>query len=47
MTEPAPVAGDDSGTVTVRRITWEALWRQRPDLRPPNNNRKPSDKRAA
>lgn len=25
-------------TVQVRRISWEALWKLRPDLRPANDN---------
>lgn len=33
---PAPAA--DSGTVQVRRISWQQLWKLRPDLRPANDN---------
>jgi hypothetical protein len=38
--EPIEPTEDDTGTVNVRRISWEAFWRIRPDLRPANDNRK-------
>jgi hypothetical protein len=29
---------DTTGTVQVRRIAWQSLWKLRPDLRPDNDN---------
>lgn len=31
-------------TVQIRRITWPEFWKIRPDLRPANDNKKPTDK---
>ena len=34
---------DDSGTVQVRRISWQVLWLLRPDLRPKPANDNTAD----
>lgn len=44
--EPAEVDERGGKPVHGRRITWEALWRERPDLRPDNDNHESAAKSA-
>jgi len=49
-TEPTDLTGQPAkhdGAYRGRRLSWEAFYRERPDLRPDNDLEKSADRKAA